>query len=53
VTSRTSQYDAGFAAVSNLNPGQTTTAEANSLKDGVPSGFTCKIEDTTRFSAVG
>jgi hypothetical protein len=47
------QYDTGLAAVDNLNPGQTTTSDASSLKDDVPAGFVCKIEDTTRLSAVG
>jgi hypothetical protein len=47
------QIDTGIAAINNLNPGSSNTQEATSLKTDSPSSFTCKIEDTTRYSAVG
>jgi hypothetical protein len=47
------QIDTGLASANNLNPGSSTTQEAASLKSDVPAGFTCRIEDTTRYSAVG
>lgn len=47
------QLDTGLATISNLNPGSSGTQEATSFKSDVPSGFTCKVEDTTRMSAIG
>jgi hypothetical protein len=48
------QLDTGTATVENLNPGQTTSVEAPSLKSDLRNvQFTCKVADVTRLSAVG
>lgn len=46
------QFDTGFAAVDNLEPGQSTTVEATSLSiDDAPAAFTCRITEVDRFSS--
>jgi hypothetical protein len=43
------QIDTGFAAVSALEPGQSTTQEAGSLTEP-PGEFECRVADVTRFT---
>lgn len=44
------QYDTGSAFVNELNSGQTTTVEANSLAEP-PGEFDCRIADVSRFAS--
>lgn len=44
------QYATGTAVLNGLNPGQTTTAEADSYTDATTPELTCVVQDVSRFS---
>ena len=47
----TTQYDTSFAAVNNLEPGQTTTVDAISITKTIPADAIVKIKTVSRLAS--